>query len=276
MEEVKLIKLLNILDQSIREDFKIANSIFILKELIKVTNFDLSIVGHSGIVLLGSNKSFAKKLNINGVTKNSINRHLNKLQDKKLIWRISRQRQEPIALKKNSRKGFSSIVFILPANKEFNPELYNDLKRARTFRDLDILMQKFVQVSIKGLKDKQLQEKILLARNYKDKAYKDNIRASLIGIWQEINKDRARQLKLMKTSTNVDENINTNQQTMTNESTNVDESINHSGEIDQTNKVLKDSLSIPNNSYENKKSTKAKIKPKQQVIKDTGREIYIH
>ena len=49
-------------------------------------------------------------------------------------------------------------------------------------------MQKFVQVSIKGLKDKQLQEKILLARNYKDKAYKDNIRASLIGIWQEINK----------------------------------------------------------------------------------------
>ena len=44
----------------------------------------------------------------------------------------------------------------------------------------------------------------------------------------------------------------------------------------KTNKVLKDSLSIPNNSYENKKSTKAKIKPKQQVIKDTGREIYIH
>jgi len=219
MEEVKLIKLLNILDQSIREDFKIANSIFILKELIKVTNFDLSIVGHSGIVLLGSNKSFAKKLNINGVTKNSINRHLNKLQDKKLIWRISRQRQEPVALKKNSRKGFSSIVFILPANKEFNPELYNDLKKARTFRDLDILMQKFVQVSIKGLKDKQLQEKILLARNYKDKAYKDNIRASLIGIWEEINKGMV---------------------------------------------------------LDSKKSNKAKIKPKQQVIKDTGREIYIH
>ena len=49
-------------------------------------------MGHSGIVLLGSNKSFAKKLNLKGVTKNSLNRHLNKLQDKKqevLFWAIT-------------------------------------------------------------------------------------------------------------------------------------------------------------------------------------------
>ena len=80
-------------------------------------------------------------------------------------------------------------------------------------------MLKFHTVSLKGLKDKQLQDKVVLPRNYTDKKYKDVVRNSLIAVWNDINKGL----------------------------------------------VLRD-----------RKDNKAVQKPKQDVIKDIGKQQYVH
>ena len=221
MEAQRFQKLLLTLENYQRQDSKFTEHIFILKELLKISTFDLNYIGHAGTLLIGSENDLSKRLLVNGIkrSKDQIARTIRVLTDRKIIWRLTRQIQEPIELNKKSRKGFSSAIFILPTSKEFNPELYKNLKAARTFKDLDKIILKFHTVSLKGLKDKQLQDKVVLPRNYTDKKYKDVVRNSLIAVWNDINKGL----------------------------------------------VLRD-----------RKDNKAVQKPKQQVIKDTGREIYIH
>ena len=38
-----------------------------------------------------------------------------------------------------------------------------------------------------GFNDEQLKDKVLVARNYKDKKYKDNIINNLISVWSALN-----------------------------------------------------------------------------------------
>ena len=42
-------------------------------------------------------------------------------------------------------------------------------------------------VSNSGFNDEQLKDKVLVARNYKDKKYKDNIINNLINVWSALN-----------------------------------------------------------------------------------------
>ncbi len=221
METLKFKKLLNTLDNYPKQDRNLTEPIYVLKELLKINTFDLNYLGHAGVVILGSENDLSKKLKSNGIERSngSVGHAIRVLRDKKIIWRLTRRNQKPIALNKKSSIGFSSAIFILPTSKEFNPELYKNLKAARTFKDLDKIMLKFHEILLKGIKDKQLKDQILPTRNVEGKEYKDVVRDNLIAVWKDINKGL----------------------------------------------VLRD-----------RKDNKAVQKPKQQLIKDTGREIYIH
>ena len=166
----------------------LAEPITTLELLIKSGNYDLQKVGSSGIVLFGSNKSFAKAINKERkINKFQINTDINNLQKHNLVWRLTRQLQEDIGENKKERKGFSSALFILPTYKEFQAELYNRLKKAETSYDLHQIIARMLWVSNSGFNDEQLKDKVLVARNYKDKKYKDNIINNLINVWSALN-----------------------------------------------------------------------------------------
>jgi hypothetical protein len=112
---------------------------------------------------------------------------INNLQKHNLVWRLTRQLQEDIGENKKERKGFTSAIFILPTYKEFQSELYNKLKKANTYRELDQIIARMLYIANAGFNDKELKDKVLVARNYKDKPYKDIVRNNLIDIWNVIN-----------------------------------------------------------------------------------------
>jgi hypothetical protein len=180
--------ILNTLDNLRRKNRGIGDSITTLEILIKEENYNLKKVGSSGVVLFGSNKSLAKKI----YKKREINTHqmqtdINNLQKHNLVWRLTRQLQEDIGENKKERKGFTSAIFILPTYKEFQSELYNKLKKANTYRELDQIIARMLYIANAGFNDKELKDKVLVARNYKDKPYKDIVRNNLIDIWNVIN-----------------------------------------------------------------------------------------
>ena len=75
----------------------LAEPITTLELLIKSGNYDLQKVGSSGIVIFGSNKSFAKAINKERkINKDQIQTDINNLQKHNLVWRLSRQLQENV------------------------------------------------------------------------------------------------------------------------------------------------------------------------------------
>tara|TARA_Y100000592_G_scaffold36280_1_gene57582 strand:+ start:1310 stop:1969 length:660 start_codon:yes stop_codon:yes gene_type:complete len=188
MELRKYQNLLNTLNKLRRINRGIGDSITTLEMLIEKENYDLQRVGSSGIVLFGSNKSFAKKINKERkINKDQIQTDINNLQKHNLVWRLTRQLQEDVGENKKERKGFLSALFILPTYKEFQAELYNRLKKAETSYDLHQIIARMLWVSNSGFNDEQLKDKVLVARNYKDKKYKDNIINNLISVWSALN-----------------------------------------------------------------------------------------
>jgi hypothetical protein len=180
--------ILNTLDNLRRKNRGIGDAITTLEILIKEENYDLKKVGSSGIVLFGSNKSLAKKIyKKREINTDQIQTDINNLQKNNLVWRLTRQLQENIGENKKERKGFSSAIFILPTYKEFQSELYNKLKKANTYRELDQIIARMLYIANAGFNDQELKDKVLVARNYKDKAYKDIVRNNLIDIWNVIN-----------------------------------------------------------------------------------------
>ena len=166
----------------------LAEPITTLELLIKSGNYDLQRVGSSGIVLFGSNKSFAKKINKERkINKDQIQTDINNLQKHNLVWRLTRQLQEDVGENKKERKGFISALFILPTYKEFQAELYNRLKKAKTSYDLHQIIARMLWLSNSGFGDEKLKDKVLVARNYKDKKFKDNIINNLINVWSALN-----------------------------------------------------------------------------------------
>lgn len=183
--------ILNTLDNLRRKNRGIGDAITTLEILIKEENYDLKKVGSSGIVLFGSNKSLAKKIyKKREINTDQIQTDINNLQKNNLVWRLTRQLQEDIGENKKERKGFSSAIFILPTYKEFQAELYNKLKKANTYRELDQIIARMLYIANAGFNDQELKDKVLVARNYKDKAYKDIVRNNLIDIWSVINKKK--------------------------------------------------------------------------------------
>jgi hypothetical protein len=183
--------ILNTLDNLRRKNRGIGDAITTLEILIKEENYDLKKVGSSGIVLFGSNKSLAKKIyKKREINTDQIQTDINNLQKNNLVWRLTRQLQENIGENKKERKGFSSAIFILPTYKEFQSELYNKLKKANTYRELDQIIARMLYIANAGFNDQELKDKVLVARNYKDKAYKDIVRNNLIDIWSVINKKK--------------------------------------------------------------------------------------
>ena len=188
MELRKYQNLLNTFNKLRRINRGIGDSITTLEMLIEKENYDLQRVGSSGIVLFGSNKSFAKKINKERkINKDQIQTDINNLQKHNLVWRLNRQLQEDVGENKKERKGFLSALFILPTYKEFQAELYNRLKKAETSYDLHQIIARMLWVSNSGFNDEQLKDKVLVARNYKDKKYKDNIINNLISVWSALN-----------------------------------------------------------------------------------------
>tara|TARA_Y100001937_G_C7116940_1_gene330618 strand:- start:1035 stop:1694 length:660 start_codon:yes stop_codon:yes gene_type:complete len=188
MELRKYQNLLNTLNKLRRINRGIGDSITTLEMLIEKENYDLQRVGSSGIVLFGSNKSFAKKINKERkINKDQIQTDINNLQKHNLVWRLTRQLQEDVGENKKERKGFLSALFILPTYKEFQAELYNRLKKAETSYDLHQIIARMLWLSNSGFNDEQLKDKVLVARNYKDKKYKDNIINNLISVWSALN-----------------------------------------------------------------------------------------
>ena len=188
MELRKYQNLLNTFNKLRRINRGIGDSITTLEMLIEKENYDLQRVGSSGIVLFGSNKSFAKKINKERkINKDQIQTDINNLQKHNLVWRLTRQLQEDVGENKKERKGFLSALFILPTYKEFQAELYNRLKKAETSYDLHQIIARMLWVSNSGFNDEQLKDKVLVARNYKDKKYKDNIINNLISVWSALN-----------------------------------------------------------------------------------------
>lgn len=180
--------ILNTLDNLRCKNRGIGDAITTLEILIKEENYDLKKVGSSGIVLFGSNKSLAKKIyKKREINTDQIQTDINNLQKHNLVWRLTRQLQEDIGENKKERKGFSSAIFILPTYKEFQAELYNKLKKANTYRELDQIIARMLYIANAGFNDQELKDKVLVARNYKDKAYKDIVRNNLIDIWNVIN-----------------------------------------------------------------------------------------
>ena len=180
--------ILNTLDNLRRKNRGIGDAITTLEILIKEENYDLKKVGSSGIVLFGSNKSLAKKIyKKREINTDQIQTDINNLQKNNLVWRLTRQLQEDIGENKKERKGFSSAIFILPTYKEFQSELYNKLKKANTYKELDQIIARMLYIANAGFNDQELKDKVLVARNYKDKAYKDIVRNNLIDIWSVIN-----------------------------------------------------------------------------------------
>jgi hypothetical protein len=181
--------ILNTLDTYKQSNFDLIQSVQVLEMLIKKQNFDLKNCGGSGIVLFGSNKSFSKLLkeNYKDINKDKVQTIFKKLEDNNLIWRLTRQLQEKVTVDKKERIGFATAIFILPTYKEFQAELYNKLKKANTYRELDQIIARMLYIANAGFNDQELKDKVLVARNYKDKAYKDNVRNNLIDIWNVIN-----------------------------------------------------------------------------------------
>ena len=181
--------ILNTLDTYKQSNFDLIQSVQVLEMLIKKQNFDLKDCGGSGIVLFGSNKSFSKLLkeNYKDINKDKVQTIFKKLEDNNLIWRLTRQLQEKITVDKKERIGFATAIFILPTCKEFQAELYNKLKKANTYRELDQIIARMLYIANAGFNDQELKDKVLVARNYKDKPYKDIVRNNLIDIWNVIN-----------------------------------------------------------------------------------------
>lgn len=180
--------LLNTLDNLRRKNRGIGDAITTLEILIKEENYDLKKVGSSGVVLFGSNKSLAKKIyKKREINTDQMQTDINNLQKHNLVWRLTRQLQEDIGENKKERKGFTSAIFILPTYKEFQSELYNKLKKANTYRELDQIIARMLYIANAGFNDQELKDKVLVAKNYKDKPYKDIVKNNLIDIWNVIN-----------------------------------------------------------------------------------------
>ena len=188
MELRKYKNILHTLDHLQDTELDLIKEIHILKNLLKNQNYDLKIVGSSGVVIFGSNKSFAQLLKpqYKKINKDKINTIFKNLEKNNLIWRLTRQVQEQVEINKNERKGFPTAVFILPTYKEFQAELYNLLKKAITFKDIDQIVARALYISNLGLEDDELKDKVLAARNYIDKKYKDNIISNLISVHNAI------------------------------------------------------------------------------------------
>ncbi len=188
MDKQLFYNILNTLDNLRRKNRGIGDAITTLEILIKEENYDLKKVGSSGIVLFGSNKSLAKKIyKKREINTDQMQTDINNLQKHNLVWRLTRQLQEDVGENKKERKGFSSAIFILPTYKEFQSELYNKLKKANTYRELDQIIARMLYIANAGFNEQELKDKVLVARNYKDKAYKDIVRNNLIDIWNVIN-----------------------------------------------------------------------------------------
>tara|TARA_R100000655_G_scaffold34660_1_gene67409 strand:- start:127 stop:786 length:660 start_codon:yes stop_codon:yes gene_type:complete len=188
MESCLYNNLCNTLTDLRRSKRGLAEPITTLELLIESGNYDLKKIGSSGIVLFGSNKSFAKAITKKRkINKFQINTDINNLQKHNLLWRLTRQLQEDIGENKKERKGFSSALFILPTYKMFQAELYNKLKKAKTSYDLNQIIARMLWLSNSGFNNEELKDKVLVARNYKDKKYKDNIINNLISLWSVLN-----------------------------------------------------------------------------------------